>query len=25
VKQICSINGIKPTKTLKLGTKLRVR
>lgn len=25
VKQICSINGIKPSKTLKLGTKLRVR
>ena len=25
VKQLCSINGIKPTKTLKLGTKLRVR
>jgi LysM repeat protein len=25
VKQICSINGIKPTKKLQLGTKLRVR
>lgn len=25
VKQICSINGIKPSKTLQLGTKLRVR
>jgi murein DD-endopeptidase MepM/ murein hydrolase activator NlpD len=25
VKQLCSINGIKATKTLKLGTKLRVR
>jgi len=25
VKQLCSINGIKPTKTLQLGTKLRVR
>jgi LysM repeat protein len=25
VKQICSINGIKPTKTLKLGTKIRVK
>lgn len=25
VKQICSINGIKATKTLKLGTKIRVR
>ena len=25
VKQICSINGIKPSKTLKLGTKLRVK
>jgi murein DD-endopeptidase MepM/ murein hydrolase activator NlpD len=25
VKQICSINGIKPTKTLQLGTKIRVK
>lgn len=25
VKQICSINGIKPTKTLKIGTKIRVK
>ena len=25
VKQLCSINGIKPTKTLQLGTKLRVK
>lgn len=25
VKQICSINGIKPTKTLKIGSKIRVR
>ena len=25
VKQICSINGIKPSKKLQLGTKLRVR
>lgn len=25
VKQICSINGIKPSKTLKLGTKIRVK
>jgi len=25
VKQICSINGIKPTKKLQLGTKIRIR
>jgi len=25
VKQLCSINGIKPTKTLQLGKKIRVR
>jgi hypothetical protein len=25
VKQICSINGIKPSKTLKLGSKIRIR